>query len=64
MQQNQPIANHREMTRASFSLKSRDYDDIARIAAQKKVSIAWVIREAVEKYLEERSPLFKNADAK
>lgn len=63
MRRNQSAAEQREMTRASVSLKSEDYEHIARIAAQKKVSIAWVIREAVEKYLEDRSPLFKRAEA-
>ena len=45
--------------RTSVSLKLNDYEHIAQIAAQKKVSIAWVIREAVEKYLDARSPLFR-----
>lgn len=48
-----------ETTRTSVSLKHTDYEHIAQIAAQKKVSIAWVIREAVEKYLEAKAPLFK-----
>ena len=45
--------------RTSVSLKYADYEHVAQIAAQKKVSIAWVIREAVEKYLEAKAPLFK-----
>jgi predicted DNA-binding ribbon-helix-helix protein len=46
--------------RTSVSLKRLDYQEIERIADQKKVSIAWVIREAVEDYLKDRAPLFKS----
>lgn len=45
-------------TRTSVSLSDTDYQYVAKIAAQKKVSIAWVIREAVERYLEANEPLF------
>ena len=32
--------------------------EIERIAGQKKVSVAWVVRDAVAKYVAERYPLF------
>lgn len=46
--------------RTSVSLDRADLDQIAQIARRKKVSKAWVIREAVERYLEDRTPLFKS----
>lgn len=44
-------------TRASVSFPPALYDELVRIAAQKKVSVAWVIRDAVERYVGERYPL-------
>jgi predicted DNA-binding protein len=45
-------------TRASASLPPELYATLQDIAKQKKVSVAWVIRDAVEKYIEEQWPLF------
>ena len=64
MRKNESAVDQKETTRASVSLRSEDYEHIARIAVQKKVSIAWVIREAVEKYLEDRAPLFKKTEVR
>ncbi len=50
------------MSRASVSLPVEDYAEIERIAQQNRVSIAWVIREAVTQYLAERSPLFRASE--
>jgi predicted transcriptional regulator len=36
--------------------------ELVQIAKQKKVSLAWVIRDAVEKYLENHWPLFAQKD--
>lgn len=44
--------------RASVSFPSATYADLERLAEQKKVSVAWVVREAAEKYLAEQYPLF------
>lgn len=46
------------MTRASVSLSPEVYKTLERIAQEKKVSVAWVIREAVDKYLADKWPLF------
>lgn len=43
--------------RASVSFPSDVYEDLERIAKERKVSLAWVVREAAEKYLTERWPL-------
>lgn len=46
-----------DTTRASVSFPSDVYCEMERIAASKKVSVAWVVREAAERYVaEEHSP--------
>lgn len=60
MQRTREKTRSQETVRTSVSLRNVDYGQVAEIAAQKKVSIAWVIREAVETYLEAREPLFKS----
>jgi ribbon-helix-helix CopG family protein len=42
----------------SVSIAESDHHELELIAAEKKVSVAWVIRDAVELYLAERNPLF------
>jgi len=37
--------------RATISLPQEDYNKLEEIAYQKRVSIAWVIREAVTEYI-------------
>jgi metal-responsive CopG/Arc/MetJ family transcriptional regulator len=44
--------------RATISFPSDRYATLEEIAKQKKVSLAWVVREAVESYLEAKWPLF------
>lgn len=46
------------MPRASVSFPPEIYRGLEELAAKKKVSIAWVVRDAVEKYLVEEFPLF------
>ena len=48
--------------RASVSLPEDQYIDLERIAQQQRVSVAWVVREAVQKYLVTRWPLLEGAD--
>ncbi len=45
--------------RASISFPPDVYEGLEDIAKQKKVSLAWVVREAVEQYLTEKWPLFR-----
>jgi hypothetical protein len=45
--------------RATVSFPADYYARLERIAIGKKVSVAWVVREAIEKYLDEPGPLFK-----
>jgi metal-responsive CopG/Arc/MetJ family transcriptional regulator len=44
--------------RTTVSLPTDNYRELERLAERKKVSIAWVIREAVDNYLAQQSPLF------
>ena len=50
---------HARMPRASVSFPPELRDTLERIAKQKKVSVAWVIREAAEKYVEAQWPLLE-----
>jgi len=51
-------AESRAAVRASISFPPDIYETLEAIAKEKKVSLAWVVREAVEKYLAEKWPLF------
>ena len=44
-------------TRASVSFPTDVYHELERIAEAKKVSLAWVVREAAEKYVADQWPL-------
>ena len=48
------------MPRTSVSFPPEVYKTIEDLAKKKKVSFAWVVREAVEKYVAEQWPLFGN----
>lgn len=43
--------------RTSISFSREVYEDLERIAEAKKVSLAWVVREATEKYIHDQWPL-------
>lgn len=43
--------------RATASLPPETYQTLQAIAEQKKVSVAWVIRDAAEKYIADQWPL-------
>jgi predicted transcriptional regulator len=44
--------------RASIGFPSETYRALEEIARKKKVSLAWVVREAVEGYVADQWPLF------
>ena len=44
--------------RASISFPADLYETLEEIAKQKKVSLAWVVRDAVEQYVADKWPLF------
>lgn len=45
-------------TRATISFPSELYKTLEGIAREKKVSLAWVVREAAEQYVADKWPLF------
>lgn len=51
-------ASRLAMPRTSVSFPPEVYQVLGDLAAKKKVSIGWVVREAVEKYLGDQFPLF------
>lgn len=58
MMRRRPNAQAGGTTRASVSFPSDIYQELERLAAAKKVSVAWVVREAAERYVAEQWPLF------
>lgn len=48
--------------RASVSFPEDQYEALELIAHQQRVSVAWVVRDAVETYLVTRGPLLEQAD--
>jgi predicted DNA-binding protein len=52
-------ADSTAQVRATLSFPPDVYESLKVIAKQKKVSLAWVVREATEQYLSEKWPLFK-----
>jgi predicted DNA-binding protein len=47
--------------RASISFPPDVYETLEVIAKEKKVSLAWVVREAAEKYIADKWPLFSGS---
>jgi predicted DNA-binding protein len=45
--------------RASISFPPEVYETLEMIAREKKVSLAWVVREAAERYIADTWPLLK-----
>ncbi len=54
-----PTAVEGASVRATISFPSELYETLEEIARGKKVSLAWVVREAAEKYIADKWPLFK-----
>jgi predicted DNA-binding protein len=48
------------MPRTSVSFPPEVYKTLEHLAKKKKVSIGWVVREAVEKYVADQWPLLAN----
>lgn len=48
--------------RASVSFPEDQYTELERIAQQQRVSVAWVVREAVQTYLVTRWPLLEHTN--
>jgi len=52
-------AREKSTCRTSVSLPPELHRELAQIAKQKKVSLAWVIRDAAEHYVEAKWPLLE-----
>ena len=50
--------------RTTISFPPDMHGTLEQIAKDKKVSLAWVVREAVDTYLGEKWPLFKHGEQK
>lgn len=55
---NRKMSGESAAVRASISFPPEVYETLEKIAKQKKVSLAWVVREAAEKYISDKWPLF------
>jgi hypothetical protein len=53
-----PQSSETSSVRATISFPTEIYKTLDDIARQKKVSLAWVVREAAEQYIAEKWPLF------
>lgn len=49
--------------RASITFPPQTYRTLEQIAKQKKVSLAWVVRDAAEKYIADQWPFLERHDA-
>ena len=49
----------KETVRTSVSLPKEHYNILASVAQQNRVSVAWVVRDAVARYVEDRWPLLR-----
>jgi len=54
-----PMPTEGTTVRATISFPAEIYQTLEDIARQKKVSLAWVVREAIEQYIADKWPLFK-----
>lgn len=48
-----------DTVRASISFPREMYETLEHLARQRKVSLAWVVRDAAEKYIADKWPLFQ-----
>jgi len=55
----QQVVVEKGMTRISVGFPPNIYRDVERIAKDKKVSVAWVVRDAVERYVADQWPLLE-----
>lgn len=57
-------ASVEKTVRASISFPEDSYQELERIADSQRVSLAWVVREAIDEYLKARWPLLRGSSGK
>lgn len=50
-----------ESVRISVTVPATDHHELERIAEARRVSLAWVVRDAITQYLAAQEPLFRRA---
>lgn len=55
-------ATPKRSVRTTVSIPKDDYSVLERLAERRKVSVAWVVREAIDRYLASESPLFRQGN--
>jgi hypothetical protein len=48
--------------RTTVSLPRDDYSELETLAERQKVSVAWIVRRAVEEYLQSQKPLLRQVE--
>lgn len=48
--------------RLSVSLSPKQYEYLDRVAKRQRVSLAWVVRDAILRYMDAEAPLFARQD--
>jgi hypothetical protein len=51
--------NVKPSVRTTVSIPAQNYAELEELAERKKVSVAWVVREAVAQYVQSESHLFR-----
>jgi len=59
----QDVGAHERSVRASISFPEEQYSVLEKIAAEHRVSLAWVVRDAVDGYLKARWPLLAQSES-
>jgi hypothetical protein len=52
-----------ESPRVTVTLRKSDYEEVRRLSRAKKVSNAWIIRDAVGRYIETETPLLRSLES-
>lgn len=55
---------HAKSARMSVSFPKDVYETLEKLAKNKKVSVAWVVRDAAEKYIADQWPLLESPPVK
>jgi len=55
-------SSEKPTVRTTVSVPRQDYYELEVLAERKKVSVAWVVREAIDRYLHSEMPLFRGLE--